>query len=176
MHGCDLFALNNIRKVTVFLLMQSFTEVLIILGALLLRIDLPLTALMILWMNLVEDGLPNIALSFEPGEKDVMKRAPLKKNEPILNKELKIITFVVGILADVILTSIFIYLDTSTNLSLDYLRTFVFASIGLDSFFYIYAIKSLRQPIWKTSFFMFTISSDKFSTGTILFRSKSSIP
>lgn len=146
-------AFDNIRKVAVFLLVQSFTELLLILSALVFGIPLPFTALMILWTNLVEDALPNIALSFEPGEDDVMKRKPIAKNEPILDRPSKYIVFLIGLSSDVILLTAFVALDFWSTLSLDHLRTIIFAAVGIDSFFYIYSIKSLRQPLWRTRFF-----------------------
>lgn len=144
-------AFDNIRKVAVFLLMQSFTELLLILASLLFGLPLPFTAAMILWTNLVEDALPNIALSFEPGEKDVMRRPPLKKNEPILDKESAILVFLIGLMNDIILVAIWVVFDEIHEYPLEYLRTLVFFAVGIDSFFYIYGIKSLRQPIWRTN-------------------------
>jgi len=141
-------AFDNIRKVTVFLLVQSFTELILILAALVFRIPLPLAAVQILWTNLVEDSFPNIALSFEPGEKDIMKRKPLKKNEPILDAESKCIVFFVGLLTDAILFGLFLFLYSYSDLSLEYIQTFIFAALGVNSFFYIYSIKSLRKPLF----------------------------
>ena len=56
-----------------------------------LGFPLPITAVQILWINLIEDGLPNIALAFEPKEKDLMKQKPQGKNISLLTREMKII-------------------------------------------------------------------------------------
>ena len=63
-------AFDNIRKVVIFLLSNSFTELLMVSASLIFHIPLPITAVQILWANLVEDGLPNFALAFEPGERE----------------------------------------------------------------------------------------------------------
>lgn len=144
-------AFDNIRKVTVFLLTGSFTELLLIMVPLLLEMPLPVTAVMILWTNLVEDTLPNVALSFEPGESDIMERPPIKKGVSILDTESKFIIFVVGLLTDFVLIGLYIYLQTKTTLPFDHIQTFIFAGLGLDTFFYIYSIKSLRRPIYSYS-------------------------
>lgn len=152
-------AFMNIRKVTIFLLAGSFSELILILTALLFRIPLPLTAVQILWTNFVEDSLPSIALAFEPGEKDIMDRKPNKKNEPILNKESRVIIFAIGIFTDLILLGVFLSLyhmlgkPVEGSEELAYIRTIIFAALGLDTFFFIYSIKSLRKPIYTYNLF-----------------------
>jgi Cation transport ATPase len=61
--------LDNIRKIVTYLLSDSFTEIVLIGSSVLLGLPLPVTAVQILWINLIEDGLPNVALAFEPKEK-----------------------------------------------------------------------------------------------------------
>lgn len=147
-------AFDNIRKVTVFLLAGSFTELIIIMVPLFLGLEyLPLTAVLILWTNLVEDSLPNIALSFEPGEKNVMKRPPIKKSEPVLDKESKLIVFAIGLITDFVLLAIFLYFYVADTLSVEHLQTLIFAGLGLDTFFYIYSIKNLRASIFSYNIF-----------------------
>ncbi|HET8575119.1 MAG TPA: HAD-IC family P-type ATPase [Candidatus Paceibacterota bacterium] len=141
-------AFDNIRKVTVFLLSGSFTELILVLASLIFRLPLPITAVQILWTNLIEDSLPNVALAFEPGEKNVMRRPPTPKNEPVIDREAKYIIFIVGIFTDLLILALFLFLNFYTDLSLPYIQTFIFATLGLDTFFYIYSIKSLRNPIW----------------------------
>ncbi|MEK7612458.1 MAG: HAD-IC family P-type ATPase [Patescibacteria group bacterium] len=145
-------AFDNIRKVVVFLLNGTFTEVLIILGALLFKLPLPLTAVQILWVNLIEDGLPNFALAFEPGEPDVMNRPPLPRKAPIINKESAWIIFFAGIVSDVLLVGLFIQLDLHSIFSLAEVQTIFFAAVGSDALFNIFALKSLKQPLYRTKF------------------------
>lgn len=75
---------DNIRKFVKYLLSCNVGEILVMFVALLLGLKLPLLAIQILWVNLVTDGLPAIALGFEPGEEDVMRRRPRARNESVL--------------------------------------------------------------------------------------------
>ena len=144
-------AFDNIRKVTIFLLSNSFTEIIVILGALVLRIPLPITAVQILWTNLVEDGLPNLALAFEPPENDALKRRPIGRNEKILDKEASIIAYPSGIFADLVLFGIFIFFLKETDYDIGYIRTIIFAALGTNSLFLIFGLKSLNKSVFKSN-------------------------
>ena len=75
---------DNIRKVILYLLTDSFSEIILISGAILMNLPLPILASQILWINLVADGLPNIAMTLEPGEKKVMGDKPAPKARVLL--------------------------------------------------------------------------------------------
>ena len=66
----------NIRKAIQYLLACNMGELLVITSAILMGLGRPLTAIQILWVNLITDGLPALALSVEPGEKGIMKQKP----------------------------------------------------------------------------------------------------
>ncbi len=163
-------AFDNIRKVTVFLLGGSFTELILVMFPLLFKMPLPVTAVMILWTNLVEDTLPNVALAFEPGEEDIMRRPPIKRDISILDAESNIIIFVVGITTDIILLSLFMILQKMAILPLDHIQTLVFLAMGLDAFFCIFALKSLRKPIWRCNIFsnMYLIGATVIGVGLMV--------
>ncbi len=74
---------DNIRKFIRYLLSSNVGEILVMFLALLVGWPIPLLAIQILWVNLVTDGLPAIALGFEPGEPGVMKRKPRPPQESI---------------------------------------------------------------------------------------------
>ncbi len=74
---------DNIRKFIRYLLSTNVGEIVTMFAALLLGFRVPLLAIHILWINLVTDGLPAIALGFEPSEPDVMKRKPRPPSESI---------------------------------------------------------------------------------------------
>ena len=59
---------ENIKKVIVYLLCSSFTEMILIGGTIILRLPLPLEPVQILWVNFIEDGLPSLALAYEKTE------------------------------------------------------------------------------------------------------------
>ena len=73
----------NIRKTVHFLISCNIGEILTVFVAFLLRLPMPLLAIQLLWINLVTDSLPALALGVEPIEKDIMERRPNKQNESI---------------------------------------------------------------------------------------------
>lgn len=79
---------QNIRKVINFLLSSNIAEVLIIVLAIVLQWPLPLTAIMILWINLVTDGLPALTLSVDPIDPDSMKKPPKQKEEHFITRHM----------------------------------------------------------------------------------------
>ena len=143
---------SNIRKVITYLVSDSFTEVILITGSILFGMPLALLPVQILWINIVNDGLPDFSLAFEKGEKGIMQNKPLKKSEPILSKEMKTIIFSAGLIRDFFYFGIFYYLH-SNSYDIDYIRTLIFAMIGVDSLVYIFSLRNLHEPIWKNNLF-----------------------
>lgn len=76
-------AYDNIKRTVAYLLSGNIAEVAIITLAILLGMPLPLIAIQILWINLVTDGLPAVALALEPVDDDVMRRPPRRRGESI---------------------------------------------------------------------------------------------
>jgi len=144
--------IDNIRKVITYLLSDSFTEVILVGVAILFGFPLPISAVQILWVNLIEDGLPNVTLAFEPKEKDLMEQKPQGHNIPLLTREMKAIIFIIGLITDFLLLALFFWLWKQTN-NLIYVRTMVFAGLTIDSLFYIFSCKSLRKNIWQINIF-----------------------
>jgi len=143
---------ENIKKVVLYLLSHSFTEVILIGGSIIVGLPLPVTAVQILWVNLVEDSLPGIALAYEPEEGQVMNQPPRKKRAPILDGELKLLIFVIGILTDVTLLGLFYYLSRG-GFHLHYVQTVMFAALAIDSPFICLASRSLKKSAFRTNFF-----------------------
>jgi len=141
--------IDNIRKVITYLLASSFSEIILVAAAIIFGWPLPVLAVQILWINLIEDGFPNVALAFEPKEDDLMKRKPVPRNAPLLTSEMKIIIFVIGIFTDVVLLGLFYYLFSYAGYELAHARSFIFAGLAVDSRFYVYSCKSLRKNIWR---------------------------
>jgi len=76
---------DNIKKVTIFLVSCGFGELLTIITCMLAGLSLPYLPAQILWLNLVTNGFQDVALAFEPGEKDVLERKPRPPDERILS-------------------------------------------------------------------------------------------
>ena len=144
--GRNIF--SNIKKVVLYLFSDSFTEFILIGGALLMGFPLPLLAGQILWVNIIEDTLPAMALSYEKEKKEVLKQKARGHKAKILDKEMKFLIFIIGIVTDLILLSLFAYLY-SLHFDLTYIRTIIFVGLGIDTLFYVFSCKHLHTPIWK---------------------------
>lgn len=79
-------AYANIRKVVALLIATGAGELVLVLGALAWGLPLPLIAVQLLWLNLVTNGIQDVALAFEPAEGDEMARPPRAPGEPIFNR------------------------------------------------------------------------------------------
>ncbi|HEY2981709.1 MAG TPA: cation-translocating P-type ATPase, partial [Anaerolineales bacterium] len=80
----------NIRKFVFFLLSSNVAEIMIIFLATLAGLPAPLTAIQLLWLNLITDGAPALALAMEKGDPDIMEQKPRAKHEPIVNRSMGI--------------------------------------------------------------------------------------
>jgi len=80
---------SNIRKFVFFLLSSNVAEIMIIFLATLVGLPSPLAAVQLLWLNLITDGAPALALAMEKGDPDIMDYPPRPKNEKIVNSVMK---------------------------------------------------------------------------------------
>ncbi|PIS16949.1 MAG: hypothetical protein COT61_01240 [Candidatus Portnoybacteria bacterium CG09_land_8_20_14_0_10_44_13] len=140
--------MDNVRKIVVYLLEGSFTEILLISLSVIFRFPLPLLPGQILWNNLILDTPLAMALTTERKEKDVMERKPEAIDHPLLTREMKIFIFAVGILTDLVLFSLFAWLWIS-GVELPRVRTIIFAGLAIDSLFLIFACRNLKKNIWQ---------------------------
>ena len=81
---------SNIRKFVFFLLSSNVAEIMIIFLATLAGLPAPLTAIQLLWLNLITDGAPALALAVEKGDPDIMDQKPRAKSEPIVNRSMMV--------------------------------------------------------------------------------------
>ena len=143
---------ENMRKVIAYLLVDSFTEVFLIGGAILFGLPLPLLPVQILWINVISDGLPYLALTIEPAEETLMSMPPRPFDEPLVNKDLMKLIFVIGIIADIgllLLCGALYWLQYP----IDHLRTVIFTALGVNSLLYVFSVRSFRQPMFKVNIF-----------------------
>lgn len=153
---------DNIRKVILYLISDSFAEVIVITAALFIGIPLPLVAAQILWINLISDGLPGIAMTVEPKEKHIMTQLPRHIDEPVINREMKILTFFVSILAGLFGIAIFTFFYFTTE-NIDLARTVVFTFFAVKALLYVFSIRALHHSI-----FRYPLFSNKWLIGAII--------
>lgn len=81
---------DNIRKFVFFLLSSNVAEIMIIFLAMLAGLPTPLTVIQLLWLNLLTDGAPALALAMEKGDPDIMSRKPRPPGEPVINASMRL--------------------------------------------------------------------------------------
>ena len=144
---------NNIRKFVYYLLSCNVAEIMIIfLGTLITR-NSPLTAIQLLWLNLVTDGAPALALAAEKGDPDVMDRKPRPKNEPIINRfmQMGIVIQTIAI-TSVTLTAYLLGLKLHPSQP-EYAEAMAFAALTLSELGRALTARSEYYPIWKIGIF-----------------------
>jgi P-type Ca2+ transporter type 2C len=142
---------DNIRKVIVYLMADSFSEVVLIGAALIFGLPIPLLAAQILWINLITDGFPYIALTVEPGEPGIMQEKPRSKYEPVVNNQMKTLIFIIGIVTDIGLFALFYVLLQNKMFDMQHIRTIMFTALAIDSLFYVFSVRSIRQSMFRVN-------------------------
>lgn len=143
----------NIKKVVAYVLSNSFAEIVLIFGAMLLNFPVPLLIVQILYIHLIIDGPPDILLGFEPKEKGLMAEKPAAlRRENVLSKSMLFLTITISLAAGVISLFIFDRYYSNTG-DLNLARTVAFAIIASISMVYVFAFKNLKKPIILTENF-----------------------
>jgi P-type Ca2+ transporter type 2C len=145
--------LDNLKKVLLYLLADAFAGILLIVASLFLGWPLPLLAVQILWVNLISDGFPYLALTVEPKEKGLLFRKPIRKDTKILDKEIVWLVVIISVVAGSMTLGVFGWYYFILERSLELSRTLAFTMLGINSLFYVFSSRSLNKPIWKVNFF-----------------------
>jgi Ca2+-transporting ATPase len=140
----------NIRKAIQFLLSCNMGEVLVMLIAIAIGWPLPLVALQILWMNLVTDSLPALALVTEPKEPDIMKRPPRDPREGAITKDMVIS---IGISAMIITIGSLVLFRMAEHRGLDVARTVTLVSMVMFQMWTAIASRSTVHPMSRIGWF-----------------------
>jgi P-type Ca2+ transporter type 2C len=75
---------TNMKKFVQFLMRVNFDEIILIVMCIVLKLPIPMIAIQVLWINLVTDSLPAVALGFDEGDEDIMRQKPRSKDEDIM--------------------------------------------------------------------------------------------
>ncbi|MEK6893953.1 MAG: cation-translocating P-type ATPase [Nanoarchaeota archaeon] len=132
---------SNILSFVKYLLSSNLAEVMIVVFAILFGLPLPFTALMLLWINLVTDGLPALALSVDPYPKGMMDKAPRQKNEPILTRARLFSMIYTSVLIAAGVLGLFVWSLRSFN-DLAHAQTIVFTSVVILELVRAYMVRS----------------------------------
>ncbi|MEX2053991.1 MAG: HAD-IC family P-type ATPase [Candidatus Colwellbacteria bacterium] len=138
--------LDNIKKVIVYLLLNVLDGLILIGGALVAGVALPLNALQILWVNFFSDSFPAIGLAFEEGGNH-LDRKPNRKQKGLMDNQMKLLIWVVGTLTSGLLLFLYLFL-LGEGFDQETVRTFIFASFSVYTLFLIFSVKSLHRSIF----------------------------
>lgn len=136
----------NTRQASAFLVTTNFAEDLIIVLSILIGLPLPLLASQVLWMNLVTDGLVDIALAAEPGHGDVLTHPPRKSSENILSCNM--ISFLSPIVAVMVMVSLGIFILYLPE-GIDKARTGAFCVMCFTQLANIFNMRSLDKSLFE---------------------------
>lgn len=160
---------SNIRKFIRYLLSCNIGEVLTMFLGMLIGLPIPLLPIQILWVNLVTDGLPAIALGLEPAEKDIMMRPPRDSRESIFSNGLASLIILRGTLLSISTLAVFtsiMYFTHQTGLA----RTGAFVTLVMTQLIHVFECKSERKNIFEINIFsnMYLVLAVICSIGMIL--------
>ncbi|MBP3701102.1 MAG: cation-translocating P-type ATPase [Lachnospiraceae bacterium] len=131
---------DNIRKTIHFLLSSNIGEILTIFSAIVMGYASPLLPVQLLWMNLVTDSLPAVALGSEPADTDIMERPPIARNKGIFSDGLAVQMLLEGIVIGGL--ALIAYLVGGLWYDLDMARTMTFSVLSLSQLFHVFNIRS----------------------------------
>lgn len=141
---------DNIRKFIKYLLTTNSGELLTLFLAPLAGLPMPLLPIHILWINLLTDSLPALALSAEPAEKDIMERPPRNPKESIFSHGLGAHAIWVGVL----MAGIMIFVQAwAIRTEHAHWQTMVFTVLSLTQLGHVLAIRSEKESLFKTGVF-----------------------
>ena len=118
-------AYANIRKITYFLLSCGLAEVLFFALSIFCNMPIPLLAIQLLWLNIVTDGIQDIALSFEKAERDVLKEPPRDPKENLFNSSLIEEILLSGLSIGILVFTLWWYLIKVRYMSVELARSYV---------------------------------------------------
>jgi Ca2+-transporting ATPase len=144
---------SNIRKFVYYLLSCNLAEIAVIFLATLVGLPSPLTAIQLLWLNLVTDGAPALALGVEKGDPDIMEKQPRPPTEPIINKQMQIGIIVQTIaITTVTLLAYWIGLQTHSDTP-EFAETMAFVTLSFSELLRAFTARSENYPILKIGLF-----------------------
>ena len=145
--------ITNLKKILLYLLSTSFSEAILVAGALLITSSLPITPVQILWANIVEEAFIAFAFALEKGDPDIALRDPRsERTNTIVSKGVKKATVILAFTTGSFLILTYLFLRSVFDLSDEQLQTLMFLLVSIDSIFLALSLKRLTRGIWKSNF------------------------
>jgi P-type Ca2+ transporter type 2C len=144
---------SNIRKFVYYLLSCNLAEIAVIfLGTLFTR-GSPLTAIQLLWLNLITDGAPALALGTEKGDPDIMDQPPRPPSEPIINRFMQIGIAVQTIAITAVTLGAYLIGLAAHPEQPEFAETMAFVTLSFSELLRAYTARSERYPVYKIGIF-----------------------
>ena len=143
---------SNIRKFVFFLLSCNMAEILIIFVAMILGWPIPLLPIHLLWINLITDAFPALALGMEKKEPNIMNVPPRNPDEPIINKEMRTAIIIQSTVLTFTVLASFYFAYNRYN-DIDVARTYAFVTLVISELFRAYTTRSERYTVRRIGFF-----------------------
>jgi Ca2+-transporting ATPase len=144
---------DNIRKFVRYTMTSNAGEVGVMLLGPLIGMPMALLPLQILWVNLVTDGLPGLALSLEPAERNTMKRPPYALDEHVINRRMVVDIGWIGLVMAVISLSMGYWYWSAHSVGTSHWRTMVFTVLTMSQMGNALAIRSERDSLFRIGLF-----------------------
>lgn len=154
----------NIKKFISFLLSCNIGEILIVLIAILLNLEEPFVPIQLLWLNLVTDSFPALALGVEKGEEDIMDQPPRDPDEPILDKHSAILIGLQSVAITIATLGAYFYGLKHYGTDINGARTVAFATLILSELLRSYSVRSTKHTVFHIGIF----SNKKLVIGTAI--------
>jgi len=157
-------AYSNIRKISILLLSCGLAEVLFYLLSVIFDLPIPLVAIQLLWLNLVTDGLQDMALSFERETDTIMREKPRNTTEGLFEKEMFKQVLLSGISMGLIVFFVWIFLLKVFNVDTEVARGYILALMVFMQNYHVLNCRSetksvFKNNILKNKFILFSITS-----------------
>ena len=140
---------DNIRKFIHYLLSCNLGEILTMFTASLLGYPVPLLPIQILWVNLVTDGLPALALGVDPVDPRIMERPPRKPDEPVVTGARAWLISVQGTLVAICSLAAFLFVLIYEQEGIERARTAALATLACSQLFHSFNCRSMRDSLFK---------------------------
>jgi Ca2+-transporting ATPase len=144
---------ENIRKSVHFLLSCNFSEIAVMLIAAVIGLPLPLLPVQILWINLITDGLPALALAVDPHDPDILRRPPRHPKAPLLERKRILLLIAPGSFLALVTVAAFVYCLYVLHDELTQARTVAFTVLVAAQLFHAFNCRSERRSIFSLGIF-----------------------
>jgi calcium-translocating P-type ATPase len=141
---------DNVRKVTFFLISTGAASIIVILAALAFGWPIPFVAAQLLWLNLVTNGLQDVALAFEPGERGVTQRPPRARSEGVISRLLWERTAIAGLVMAAGTLALF-HWELERGSSLVQAQTVALTTLVVFQMFHVGNARSERRSVFRLS-------------------------